>query len=248
MSPPEFAELETSIVNRPAWKAGGPNSVLQSQVFRVRAASLCLTDGDPYEIEGAISSADDMAAALALAQDVARVSSQLKISPPTSADLLAEYQPARLTRLAVDYVPVLLVDEESARDRFGLRRDFNDPTLLEGMHPWRRLVRALRAEGWRGGNTTPGPDAGCRPPDNTATLRTRRILEDRMDWPTREAGATHACRVRNRRTARVSGRPQCHRDAPGETPSQSSHAVLATGLTTASHRRSELASLDHRRQ
>jgi hypothetical protein len=180
MSPPEFAELETSIVNGSVWKAGGPNSVLQSQAFRVRVSSLCLTDGDPYEIEGAMSSADETAAALALVQDVARVSSQLKISPPVSADLLAEYQPARVTRLGVDYVPVLLVDEESAEDRFGLRRDFNDPTLLEGMYPWRRLVRALRAEGWRGAIRLPGPR-----PDVSYVVIPRRFAGDgslRIEW------------------------------------------------------------------
>jgi len=157
MSFPRFAELETSVIAQSVWKAGGPNSVVGSKTARVKVTSLCLTEGDPYEIEGAIGPVDGAAEALAVAQDVARVATQLKVSPPISSDLLSEYQPARVTRLAVEYVPVLLVVGEAAETRFGLKRNFNEPTLLAGMHPWRRVVRALRAEGWKGAIQLQGP-------------------------------------------------------------------------------------------
>jgi hypothetical protein len=52
--------------------------------------------------------------------------------------------------------------------------------LLQGMHPWRRLVRALRAEGWKNAIQLPGPT-----PDAFHIVIPRRFAQDgslKIDW------------------------------------------------------------------
>lgn len=150
----EFCGFSVAEADQPIWRAGGPNSSVTATSADVAVTSLALTAGETYEVEGAIGYSPGRARALAVVQDLARVSSQL--TPPVSAELLYERMPPPVRCLRLVRVPILQATDEEAVERLGLYRGEASSHLIDQTEALRRAVRGLRADGWTGGVALPG--------------------------------------------------------------------------------------------
>lgn len=153
----EFSGFEVAEIEQPIWRAGGPNSKASAHSAEVGVPSLALTAGAPYEVEGAMAGSPDRARALAVVQDLARVS--LQLTPPIQPELLYERRPPLIRCLRLVGVPVLHATGEEAESRLGLERNPSADSLMDQAEPWRKAVRGLRGDGWPGAIALPGFDS-----------------------------------------------------------------------------------------
>lgn len=150
----EFCGFSVEEADQPIWRAGGPNSSATATSANVAVTSLALTPGETYEVEGAIGYSPGRARALAVVQDLARVSRQL--TPPIFPEVLYERMPPPVRCLRLLRVPVLQATDEEAVERLGLYRDEASSHLIDQTESFRRAVRGLRADGWTGAVALPG--------------------------------------------------------------------------------------------
>ena len=150
----DFSGYEIRLISGQVWRAGGPNSAASAQSADVKVSSLCLTAGDPYEVEGVMASNPGQARALAIVQDLFRVKRQL--TAPVTPELLYERRPPRVTCLKPIDVPALFAIGKAAEERLGFHGDFGSRDIEEEAELRRRTVRGFRADGWHAAIVLPG--------------------------------------------------------------------------------------------
>jgi hypothetical protein len=148
-----FDGYPVGVLGRDAWRAGAPNSKIDISGAQVNADSLCLTAGDPYEVEAAVSPLAAAARALAVTQDLSRAAIQL--TPPVDPSVLYERRSTRVICLATAGLRALFLDGAAAAD-FGISYGAGLAALDEAAARRRAALRQMRQRGWRGPIVLPG--------------------------------------------------------------------------------------------